>query len=463
MRLNRIKISNILGIEELEFEAGQFTAFTGHNEAGKTSALQAVKAVLGRDGDDATLLRKGAEVGEIVAVFDDETVVRKTVTPTGSRTSISGGPDGKVTATSTMLKSLTDSMSVNPVDFIRSGDTPADKRQRLQWLLECLPVEIDQARLEEIAGPAIKAADPKWRAFDQLEAIRKEIFQDRTATNRAAEEKRGSVNQLAQTLPEDEEGAAVTGDPDSLQADLDRMDRDLNAALQEVSEKLSGYERESAQRVTDIREKFAGRKQAKRDAMAALQAEIAALETEEAAEVAAERAWMTETSGKAEGKRSELRLAHSENRAPIASTLAAIRAGANALAKAAATRSHIKKFEDDIRDLEEDAQRMTKRLAQLQDYKSELLSNIPIDGLTVDDGEIYRHGVPFDRLNTAQQIDMAVEIAKLRAGRAGIICVDGIENLDSSQYHLFREKSVASGLQLFVTRVTDGNLAVETA
>lgn len=460
MRVSKITISKILGIDELEFEAGAFNAFTGGNEQGKTSALNAVKAVLGRDGDDATLLRKGAEKGEIVMVLDDGTTVTKTVTAAGAKTVING-PEGKVSATSSMLKGLTDAMSVNPVDFIRSGDTPAAKRQRLQWLLECLPVEIDQERLAEIAGAAIKASDPGWSPFDQLEVIRKTIFDHRTATNRAIVEKNGSISQLEQTLPDDEAEGQVAGDPEEIQRQLDAMDAAHNLSLQGVSEKLVGYERESSERVQGIREKFDGRKQAKRQAISQLQQELTALEAEEAAEVAKERQWMTDTSAKAEGKRSELKVAHTENRAPHVATLAAIRAGSNAIAKAAATRGHIKTFADAVRDLEEDAAKMTKQLAQLQDYKSELLSNIPIDGLTVEDGEIFRNGVPFDRLNTAQQVDMAVEIAKLRASRAGIICVDGIENLDSEQYALFRDKAIQSGLQLFVTRVTDGTLAVE--
>lgn len=462
MRVTKVKISDILGIESLEFEAGAFNAFTGDNGEGKTSALNAVKAVLGRDGGDATLLRKGAEVGEAVLVFDDGTEITKRVTAQGTKTTING-PEGKVSATSAMLKGLTDAMSVNPVSFILSRDTPADKRQRLTWLLECLPTEIDQDRLVEIAGPAAKAASPNWSAFDQIQAVYQTIFDDRTSTNRAIGEKNASINQLEQTLPDDEGGAQVTGDAEGLQANLDRLDAELVTALEGVASKATQYEQDSAERVQKIRGDAAHAKQAKRDAIAALQAELTALQTEEDKKVAEEQAWMAETRGKADTKRAQLRQDHATDKAPIAAALDQIRAGANSLAKAAATRAHIKTFADAVRALEEDSKKMTAQLAALQDYKSELLSDIPVDGLTVDDGEIFRHGVPFDRLNTAQQVDMAVEIAKLRASRAGIICVDGMEALGSEQFALFREKAIESGLQLFVTRVTDSKFAVETS
>ena len=69
MHIQHIKISNILGIRELEFKAGQFVEVTGRNGQGKTSLLEAIKAAT-QGGHDATLLRKGAEKGEVVLVLD---------------------------------------------------------------------------------------------------------------------------------------------------------------------------------------------------------------------------------------------------------------------------------------------------------------------------------------------------------------------------------------------------------
>jgi ABC-type branched-subunit amino acid transport system substrate-binding protein len=78
----------------------------------------------------------------------------------------------------------------------------------------------------------------------------------------------------------------------------------------------------------------------------------------------------------------------------------------------------------------------------------------------VQDGEVFRNGIPFDRLNTAQQIEIAVEVAKLRAGRLGVICVDGMEALDPERYGEFSRQVIASGLQVFVTRATEGPFEV---
>jgi energy-coupling factor transporter ATP-binding protein EcfA2 len=465
MRVAHVKIRNILGISELEFEAGSFNAITGQNGEGKTSVLNAIRAGIGREGDEATLLKKGETDGEIVIVMDDGSSITKKFSETGPPKTTVRGADGGVTSSpGAALKGLTDLVSVNPVDFLRSGKTPADKRQRLAWLLECLPTTVDRARLEEIAGAAANVADTSWAAFDQIEAIFRTIFEDRTNTNRAIREREGSINQLELTLPDDEGegGSQVIGDPATIEAELAEMDKAHAADLEGVSANLTRYTQESGERVQKITEKAAGDTAAHRAEIDRLQGLIRDIERGRDADIATERDWMRDTAQKAELARARKKEAHTAARQPHVTTLEAIRAGANAVAKAAQTRAHIRTFRDQIDQLEADEKRQTTALDRLQAYKSELLENIPIRGLTVDDGEIYRDGVPFDRLNTAQTVDIAVEIAKLRARSLAVICVDGIENLDTETFEAFREKSIESGLQLFVTRVTDEPFAITT-
>jgi hypothetical protein len=112
--------------------------------------------------------------------------------------------------------------------------------------------------------------------------------------------------------------------------------------------------------------------------------------------------------------------------------------------------------------LQDTAISQSTALTEIEKYKSELLSSLPIPGLTVLDGEIYRDGVQFDRLNTAQQVGIAVEIAKLRAGDLAIICCDGLELLDTDSYQEFHNQAVESGMQLFITRVSDDDFSISS-
>lgn len=436
MKIDKIRISNVLGIEHLEFDAGRFNAIEGRNGSGKTTVLEAIRSVI-EGGSDATLLRHGQEKGEVVLLLDDGVEIRKRV---GGTASVTVEKDGvRSPSPQSVIKALTDSISVNPVAFLQMGSTAAGKKQRVNVLLEAMPISVSQERLTEIAGEAVKVADPDRPGLEQIEAIYKAIYDDRTYTNRAAKEKEGTINQLSATLPE-EDAAAPSGNLAELEAKLLEVDQDKDAEVERITKKLDEYRQQHGERMT------------------ALRAELAAIQEK----IAGEERWMVETAGKAGNSRSAALTKHAETRAPIVAQINSLRDGASAAARAVQTRETIKGMREEVRALESDSERQSKALEALTAYKSELLASLPIPGLEVKEGEIYRSGVAFDRLNKAQQVEIAVEIAKLRAGKLGIICVDELESLDAEHLEHFKEAALKADVQLFVTRVADHDLTVNS-
>lgn len=425
MRISQVKINSILGIDELEFEAGQFNEISGPNGQGKTSVLEAIKAAV-QGGHDATLLRNGAERGEIVLVLDDGTEIQKRVTERASPLSVV--QDGKKAQRPTdVLKSITDMLSVNPIDFLR-----APKKDRVRVLLETMPLEVDAARLSEISG--IKVADSAdVHALAVIEAVRKQVYDDRTGTNRAVKEKDATINQLRLAMPD--APAGVTGSEDELLAQIEAARGVKDGELERVQTKLAGIKTENQQKIDKIRAKA--------------QAEIDAI-------MAAER----DIEGKASAQRERTIAKFTETVTPLNQAIAAIRANRGAAAKREQALETVKQMESELEELQHDAERQTKSIEAIDAYKVELLASLPIPGVEVIDGELFKDGVPFDRLNTASQVEIAVEIAKLRAGDLKVCCVDGIELLDSAAFEAFRERAIASGLQLFVSRVSDGEFSV---
>lgn len=427
MRISQVKISSILGIDELEFEAGKFNEISGPNGQGKTSVLEAIKAAV-TGGHDATLLRKGAEKGEIVLVLDDGTEISKRVTDRASPLTVV--QDGKKAQRPTdVLKAITDMLSVNPVDFLR-----APKKDRVRVLLETMPLEADAERLAEISGVPVTAS-PGTHALAVIEAVRKQVYDDRTGTNRAVKEKDATINQLRLAMPD--APAGVTGNEDELQQQAQAALEAKVNELERVSTKLAGIKAENQNKIDAIR--------------AEAQRQIDEI-------IAAER----DIEGKAGAQRERTIAKYNDTVAPIQQALAAIRANRGAAAKREQALETVKQMEAELSELQHDAERQTKALEAIDAYKVELLASMPIPGLEVIDGELFRDGVPFDRLNTAQQVEIAVEIAKLRAGELAIACVDGLELLSSETYEAFRERAIASGLQLFVTRVKDGEFSIKT-
>lgn len=439
MKIAHVRISNILGIAELEFTPEGFNEITGPNGTGKTSVLEAIQSAL-KTGHDATLLRKGAEKGEAVLVLDDGTELSKTVTADKSTSKVK--VDGKATSRpAEALKSLYDLYSANPIEFLR-----ARKQDRVKVLLETMPLEADTEKLAEITGIPV-TAQPGTHALGVIDTVYKEVYDDRTGTNRAVKEKDNTINQLKLNMPDAPGG--VDGSEDELLAQVRAADEAKAAELERISNKLNGFKADNQAKLEAIR--------------AETQRKIDEAKAEGQAAADAITAEERRIEGLAGQQREKTIQKHADTVGPLNTALNSIKENRGAHAKREQAMQTIQQMEKELVDLQADAARQTKALADLEQYKNDLLASLPIPGVEVKDGEIYRDGVVFDRLNTAQQVWVAVEIAKLRAGNLGVCCVDGIELLDPAAYEAFREQSLASNLQLFVSRVSSEEFAVKTS
>lgn len=431
MKVSHIKISNILGIEALEFSPGGITEISGSNGAGKTSVLEAIRSTL-RGGSDATLLRQGATSGEVVLVLDDGTSIRKRVTEKGATVDVTRG-DAVLKKPASVIAQLSDALSVNPIEFLR-----APEKQRVEALLQCMPVEVDEGRINQITGTLLRNTIT-GTGLDALEAARKQIYDNRTGVNRSLKDKEATINQLRATLP-----AEPLPEPPSdaqLQEQQQAIDATRDAEVARIQGKLG-----------DIREQAQGRIEALHQQIDALRQEITREERE-----------MQETAHRAASAIQDTQNEHQLASADIKRELAQIAADSQQRARYAQTAETIEGLAADLGALKAESEACTGALDGLESYKAELMAALPISGLEIREGQVFREGIAFDRLNTAQQVDIAIEIAKLRAGELGLICVDGLELLDHAAYEAFRERAEASGLQLVVSRVSDGPLEVKAA
>src|SRR5690554_6495639 len=116
MTIQQISIRNILGIESLSFEPGKVTTISGANASGKSSILEALKAVF-KDGHDATLLRAGCLSGDVVLLLDDGTEIHKRISVYGSTLTATAPNGSRLSAPQRLVNNLIDTM-FNPVSFL---------------------------------------------------------------------------------------------------------------------------------------------------------------------------------------------------------------------------------------------------------------------------------------------------------------------------------------------------------
>lgn len=425
LNVSLIKIRNVLGIESLDIKPGKFTVIRGRNGSGKSSAIEAIKAALG-SGHDATLLRDGAEKGETVLVLDDGTNIGKTIT--AAKSTRSG-------QTASEVRDLIDSLSVNPIEFLT-----VDRKKQITALMEAMPMRADLAKLAEITGAPVAPELAQAHALTAIEAVYDGVYQNRTGVNRSIKDKGGTIRQLEETIPA---ALAATDavDETALDESIAAADAARDAELVRVDEKLALMETAWQTRMDELQVEIDN---AKGD-----------IDT-----IKAERERIR---GAADKQRQRARDKCNTEKQPFNDRLLLIRSNRDAAAKARATRETIDQMHKDLKALEAESQAATDALAALETYKADLLSSLPIPGLRVDGGEIYYGKVLFERLNTAEQMKVAVEIAKLRAGPLGLVCVDGIERLNDEAFAAFREQALASDVQMIVTRACDGPLTVEAS
>ena len=437
MHVALVKITNVLGIKHLEFEPGKITEISGPNGSGKTSVLETIQAVL-KGGNDATLLRTGEAKGEAVLVLDDGTEITRSITATTSTTTIRDADGKKQSRPSDILRGLTDLYSANPVEFLR-----APKKDRVKVQLETMPLKVDPAAIEAITGEPCSASE-NTHAVDVIDGLHKGYYDQRTGTNRVIDEKKKSIKQLKEAVPD--APAGVDGSEDEIRTRIKTADDLRDGEEKRITEKLSTIKTQMAEEAGKID--------------TALAEAIAKLQQEAEAQKQALRDKLAGIQVAAEKQRTKNATTHGETVAPLKEALNLIVANRDAHAKREQTLKTITQMEGDLEKYQDEALNYEKIMANLEGYKATLLASLPIPGLEVRAGEIFRDNVAFDRLNTAQQVSIAVEIAKLRTGDLGCCCVDGLELLDPAAYEAFKAQALESGLQMFISKVTGENFAI---
>ena len=439
LQVSRIKITNVLGIEDLEIEPGAVTVVEGRNGQGKSSVLDAIRSAIG-GGHDATLIRNGAKAGEVVLEFEDGSRLTSRITPSGSKRTFTDGNGVPVKKTQSYLDSIRDTLSANPIVFC---DAPAKKR--IELLAAAVPAEMSKERIEEAAGCPLPHHLPLvGGALEVIGTAEAHYYEARRDVNAELRQAKETVASLEGAIPEGAEDLeairnALAADERSREAELDR----LRAEAEEIEQFWRDADAESnARRESEIEEARKVFEEAKARAHAEYQS------SRETALSNRDRR-LSEINAEAKPKIEELtaRIAQTDERLSAAT-------------KAAGALEVLDRSRRVVAEKDALAERLDAAVKATRKLREEILEDLPIRGLEVKDGEIHFEGVPWPHLEESRRVWLAVQIAQLRSGELGLICIDGLERLDEARFAAFVESLLATGAQLIGARVTDGELAV---
>lgn len=454
MKATHVKIENVLGIREVEFRPGErLTVISGANCTGKSSVLKALGAIL-EAGEDATLLRQGAAKGEAVLLVDEGYLLKRSWTEKGVYRAVVHEHGGKVPGGAlSWIEDLLDPVAANPMAWLS-----APPREQTKKLLEAMPLRLTIEELVEATGKSAPelARYAEMHGLTAIEALIKAVKEERRVLNVGADEKRSTIKTVDATIPKIPVGWDTWQQvlDTAIQAQL-AVQRRWQGASTELEKDWkadrgflkAAYDRREAEarRIRDAAIAEAHRAYTESIAIAKTEQEAAVAKRDEEyrAEAAAQEAQAKPDQEKATGEveRAKVQVEATIKAEQAADFLKGL--------KAAAERE------------EEESRRLTAAVVRLQELQAHLLERNPLKSVSVHGDQIFVEGIPLEHVNTAERVRLALELAKLRAGRFGLVRVDDMEFLDRETFEEFeRQAESVSDLQFIVVRLAEGPLRI---
>jgi hypothetical protein len=340
---------------------------------------------------------------------------------------------------------LIDGVSADPVKFML-----ADSRERCRLLIEAMPLKVTPEQILERCGVTVEPSDCEGHALEALGRLRARLYDERTGINGSARGKRSHAEEIMRNLPAD---------------DAAKVGSDLVAAHEretEISATLAQLEAKVRREVETKKQNLIN--QAASD-MAAIDEQIALLREKRAARQAQRDRDIADCVNEANAFFTREATPLREERQGLLEKVARLEQVTAELERAAGLRAAADKALIEAEVLSQHSAKLTEQINSLDALAAELAGKLPIPGVEIrTDGNcpsVFVDGIPFERLNRAKQVQVALRVARLRAGELPLVVMDNAECLDEETFAAFEAAAEQSGLQILVTRVTHGPMEVK--
>ena len=117
------------------------------------------------------------------------------------------------------------------------------------------------------------------------------------------------------------------------------------------------------------------------------------------------------------------------------------------------------KAEDDAKEYRNQYQGLTAEIERIRRQKMDLLKNadLPLPGLSVEDGELIYNGRRWDNMSGSDQMKVSTAIVRKLNPNCGFILLDKLEQMDLETMKEFNTWLEQEGLQAIATRVSTGD------
>lgn len=390
MKINKLEFENVKRIKAVKVEPtpNGLTVIGGKNRQGKTSVLDAIAWALGGDkykpsapGRDGSVIPPNLKVtmsNGIIVERKGKNSDLKVTDPAGKK------------AGQTLLNSFVEQFALNLPKFMDSND-----KDKASTLLRIIGVE---------------------ELLTQLELKEQELYNERLAIGRIADQKEKFAKEMPNYLDVPDEPIAASNLIQQQQAILAK-----NGENQRLRDHKAQCDRELAA------------------------AQIAFDEAQQRLKIAEEKALTARKS--AADLQDESTEELERNISEIEEINVKVRANLDK-----------EKAEEDAKEHKAQYDKLTADITNVRQAKTDLLkgADLPLEGLSVADGKLTYQGYPWDNLSGADQLKVATAIVRKLNPECEFVLIDKLEQMDLETMDDFGKWLEAEGLQAIATRVSTG-------
>lgn len=404
IKINRLEIENVKRVRAVTIEPNQdgLTILGGNNKQGKTSVLDSIAWALGgnRFKPDRPQNENSVLPPNLKVIMDNGLVVeRKGKNSTLKVTDPSGNNAGQ-----SLLDEFVEELAIDLPKFMAKSS-----KEKAQTLLQIIGVgdqlfELEQKELEIYN---------ERRAIGQI-ADRKAKFAEEQAYFTDAPADLVSASELIQ---QQQEILARNGENQKKRLQLETIRRAIHGGREECK-RLEDQIEELSLRLIDRRANLEMNIEDEKIAMKT----VAQLQDESTEEL--------------ERSIEEVDLINSKVKTNFAKL----------------------KAEEDAKEYKDQYDEKTILLDQVRQQKIDLLkgADLPLEGLSVEEGELTFNGFQWSSMSGAEQLKVATSIVRKLKPKCGFVLIDKLEAMDLKELEVFGSWLKEEGLQAIATRVSTG-------
>lgn len=469
MKISKLKIENLYGIEQLELD-GKSIELTGTNGAGKSSVLDAIRLALTNNSRRKYVVKNGETEGRVLVKLDDGTTIdRKKRTDKSDYKSIKDENGNEINSPEAFLKDIFTPLQLEPVEFLSMNE-----KEQNRILLNLIEFNKDKQKfVEEKFGEAPSWVDYNESILEILNRLQSKeglYYQTREDVNRQIRSGLAIINDIAKDIPEGYDESKWRNytlsdkyaELNKIKEYNDKVDRSI-AYKENYDNIINGYRGEYDSAINHINTRKNNEKAVIENCIKEYELKI--IELKKDLENLNNKYAIQEMEAKGVFNSNVSKL---EENIKVANEWAAkpkmeTKSIEDELKIAEEMKGHLNEY-DRMKDMQEKvdalqstSEALTNKIELARTLPGDILkeANIPVKNLTVENGVPLVNGLTISNLSEGEKLMLCVDVTLSNPNSLKLILIDGVERLSEANrnelYKICKEK----GLQCIATRTTD--------